>query len=82
MSETRIAIVNVIVENREKSGEINALLARFGDYVIGRMGIPYKPKGVSVICVVVDAPLESINTLTGKIGMIDGVSAKTLTSKK
>jgi len=82
MSENRLAVINVIVEHREASAEINALFSRYGDYIIGRMGIPYKEKSVSVICVVLDAPLEIINTLTGKIGMLKGVSAKTLTSKK
>ncbi len=82
MSENRIAVINVIVERRENSAEINELFSCFGDYIIGRMGIPYREKGVSVICVVLDAPTEIINTLTGKIGMLKGVSAKTLMSKK
>lgn len=82
MSENRIAVISIIVEKREASARINAILSENGDYVVGRMGIPYKQKGVSVICVVVDAPTETINLMTGKIGMIDGVSAKTVTSKK
>ena len=53
----------------------------YGDYIIGRMGIPYREKGVSVLSVVIDAPAEIINTLTGKIGMLEGVTAKTLMSK-
>ena len=82
MSESRIAVISIIVENREVSGQINAVLSEYGDYAVGRMGIPYKKKGVSVICVVLDAPMEIINTVTGKIGMLSGVSAKTVTSKK
>jgi putative iron-only hydrogenase system regulator len=82
MSEKRIAVVSIIIENREVSNKVNDILSDFGDYVVGRMGIPYREKNVSVICVVVDAPAEIINTLTGKIGMIDGVSAKTIMSKK
>lgn len=78
MALTRLAVVSIIVENRSVSSEINALLSEFGDYIIGRMGIPYKQKGVSVICVAVDAPTEIINRLTGKIGMLQGVTAKTL----
>lgn len=81
MLEKRLAIISIIVEDRQKSSEINLLLSAFGDYIVGRMGIPYKERGVSVMCVVVDAPVETINTLTGKLGMLSGVTAKTLTSK-
>lgn len=81
MSENRLAVISIIVENREKSAEINSLLSLFGDCIVGRMGIPYKQKGVSVMCVVIDAPNEIINTLTGKLGMLSGVTAKTLMSK-
>lgn len=81
MSENRLAVISVIVEDRAQSPQINSLLSAFGDYVIGRMGIPYREKEVSVICVAIDAPAEIINNLTGKIGMLKGVSAKTLMSK-
>ena len=81
MIEKRLAIISIIVEDRGVSHDINALLSKFGDYVVGRMGIPYKERGVSVMCVVVDAPLETINTITGKLGMLSGVTAKTLMSK-
>ena len=81
MSENRLAVISVIVEKREQSAGINALLSEFGDYIIGRMGLPYKQKNVSVISVVLDAPTETINKLTGKIGMLEGVTAKTLMSK-
>ncbi len=81
MSEKRLAVISVIVEDREQSGSINSLLSGFGEWIIGRLGIPYREKQVSVISVVVDAPAEVINTLTGKIGMLKGVSAKTLMSK-
>lgn len=81
MSEHRIAVISIIAGNRDKSPEINTILSDFGDYVIGRMGIPYKPKSVFIISVAVDAPAEIINTITGKIGQLDGVSAKTLMSK-
>lgn len=82
MSETRLAIVSIIVEDRGKSPQINSLLSEFGEFIIGRMGIPYKEKNLSVLCVVVDAPAEIINRLTGKIGMLEGVSAKTLMTKQ
>ncbi len=81
MQENRLAVISVIVENREVSPQINALLSEFGEYVIGRMGIPYKEKGVSIISIAVDAPAEIINRLTGKIGMLNGVTAKTLMHK-
>lgn len=81
MPEKRLAIISIIVEDRAVSGEINSLLSKFGDFVVGRMGIPYREKGVSVLCVVVDAPAETINTITGKLGMLSGVTAKTLMSK-
>ena len=81
VSEKRIAVLSVIVENRASAEEVNALLSQFGEYIVGRMGIPYREKGVSVICVVLDAAAETINALTGKLGRVQGVSAKTLFSK-
>ena len=82
MTENRLAVISIIVEDRAKSAMINGILTVFGDYIVGRLGVPYKQKAVSVICVVIDAPQEVINTLTGKIGMLEGVTAKTLMSKK
>lgn len=82
MSEKRLAVISIIVEDRSQSGQINELLSAFGEFIVGRMGIPYREKSVSVLCVVIDAPMEAINTLTGKIGKLNGVSAKTLTTKK
>ena len=81
MLEKRLAVISIIVEDRGVSSEINALLSKFGDYVVGRMGIPYREKNISVICIVVDAPAETINTITGRLGMLSGVTAKTLMSK-
>ncbi len=81
MEEKRLAIVSVIAEDRQAAPKFNAVLSEYGDYVIGRMGLPYKEKGVYVICVVLDAPNEIINAVTGKIGSIEGVTAKTLMSK-
>ena len=78
MSENRLAVISVIVADREASPSVNALLTEFGEYIIGRMGIPYREKCVSVISVTMDAPAEVINKLTGKIGMLKGVTAKTL----
>ena len=81
MSENRLAVLSIIVENTECSDKLNAVLHNFSEYIVGRMGIPYKIKKISVLSVVVDAPQETINSLTGKLGMIDGVTAKTLISK-
>ncbi len=79
--DTRIAIIGIIVENREATGQINDLLHEYGSYIIGRMGIPYRERDLHVISVVLDAPNDIINTLAGKIGRVDGVSAKTIYSK-
>ena len=81
MSEKRLAVISIIVEDRTLSANINSLLSAYAEHIIGRMGIPYREKNVSVLSVVVDAPAEVINTLTGKIGMLEGVTAKTLMSK-
>ncbi len=81
MEEKRIAVLSVIVEERRSAEKLNAYLSEFGEYVVGRMGIPYKEKHVSVMCVVLDAPAAVVNALTGKIGQLEGVTAKTLFSK-
>lgn len=81
MDERRIAVLSVIVEDRGQTPALNAQLSEYGEYIVGRMGIPYREKGVSVLCVVMDAPAAEINALTGKIGQLPGVTAKTLFSK-
>lgn len=78
--ETRVAIIAIIVENTDAAEKINEYLHSCGSYIIGRMGIPYKEKGISIISVAVDAPQNIINTLAGKIGNIPGVNAKTVYS--
>ena len=79
--ESKIAVVAIIVSDKTAVEKINAVLHAFGDYIIGRLGLPYKQKNVNVISVVMDAPQEVINSLSGKIGMIDGASSKVLTTK-
>ncbi len=81
MSEKRLAVISIIAEKRDRSAEINSLLSAYGEYMVGRLGIPYREKSVYVLSVVIDAPAEVINTLTGKIGMLEGVTAKTLMSR-
>ena len=78
--ETRVAIIGIIVENNAVICDIQNLLSDYSEYIIGRMGIPYKQKDVRIISVVLDAPVDTINALTGKIGNIDGVNAKTVYS--
>ncbi len=81
MEEKRIAIVSILVADRGISDKVNALLSEYGDWILGRMGIPYKEKGVSILSVALDAPLEITNALTGKLGKINGVSVKALFGK-
>ena len=79
--DSKISVVAIIVSDLNAVEKINALLHTFGEYVIGRMGIPYKQKGVNVISVVLDAPNEVVNALSGKLGMVKGASSKVLITK-
>ncbi len=79
--ETRVALIGIIVENSESTAQLNALLHDTGQYIIGRMGLPYRAKGVNIISVVLDAPQDVISALAGRIGRLPGVSAKTAYSK-
>ncbi len=81
MEDKRIALVGIIVENYESAELVNDVLHTYGDYIIGRMGIPHKKRNISVISIVLDAPQDVISALSGKIGMIDGVKTKTIYSK-
>ncbi len=78
--ETRVALIGIMVENPDSVGELNQLLHEYGSYIIGRMGIPYKERGINIISVAIDAPQDKINALSGKIGRLDGISAKTVYS--
>lgn len=79
--ETRIAIIGIIVEDVDVTGEINDILHDYSMYIIGRMGIPYRERDVNIISIVLDAPNDVINALAGKIGRVRGVSSKTIYSK-
>ena len=79
--ETRVAVISIIVENAESVARLHELLHDYGEYIIGRMGIPYRAKGINIISVAIDAPQDKINSLTGLIGKLDGVSAKAAYSK-
>ena len=79
--ENRLCGVSIIVEDRASAAKINDLLHECGGYIVGLMGLPYRERGVSVICVIIDAPGDVISALSGKLGMLPGVTAKTMTSK-
>ena len=80
--ETRLAIIGIIIEDREQASSVNSLLSGCGDYIRGRMGLPCDDREVSVISVVIDAPMDIISALSGKLGALQGVSTKTVYSKK
>lgn len=80
--ETRVALIGIIVEDPEAVERLNGLLHEYSEYVIGRMGIPYREKNISIISVVINAEADIISTLAGKLGMLKGVSVKTVYSKK
>ena len=79
--ETRVAVMSIIVENADSVETINALLHDFGQYIIGRMGLPYRERKISIISIAIDAPQDKISALAGKIGKLDGVSVKTALSR-
>lgn len=73
----RVAVMGIIVENNDSVEKLNSVLHEANEFIIGRMGIPYREKGISVISVVIDAPQDVISALSGKIGNISGVNVKT-----
>lgn len=75
--ETRVAVIGIIVKSEGSIEQLNKILHDYGSYIIGRMGIPYKEKGINIISIAVDAPQDAISALSGKIGKLDGVSTKT-----
>ena len=79
--EKRVALLGIIIENPESAEKLNKLLHEYKDYIVGRMGIPYRERGINIISIVIDAPTDQINSLSGKIGMLSGVNAKAIYSK-
>ncbi|MBR6518568.1 MAG: iron-only hydrogenase system regulator [Oscillospiraceae bacterium] len=75
--ETRVAVIGIIVENLSNTPRINEILSEYGEYIVGRMGIPYRERGINIISLAVDAPQTVISALSGKLGRLDGVTAKT-----
>ena len=79
--ETRVAVISIIIETPDAVQAVNEILHEYSEYIIGRMGIPYRQKGINIISIAVDAPQEKISALSGKIGRLTGVSAKAAYSK-
>jgi len=79
--ETRIAAISIIIENPDSVEKLNNILHEYGKYIIGRMGIPYHKRNISIISIVMDAPNDVISALSGKLGMLPNVSAKAVYSK-
>lgn len=76
--ETRVALVAIIVREGVSVSELNDLLHQYGDHIIGRMGVPYRARGVNIISVAMDAPADTISALSGKLGKLPGITAKTV----
>ena len=76
--ETRVAVIAIIVRDGTQVAALNDLLHQYGPYIVGRMGVPYREKGVNIISVTLDAPGNVISALSGKIGRLDGITAKTV----
>ena len=79
--DNRVALIGIMVENPDSIETMNRILHEYGQYIIGRMGLPYRERGLSIISIVLDAPMNQISSLSGKIGMLAGVTAKTVYSK-
>ena len=79
--ETRVAVISIIVTESDKVDMLNELLHDYSAYIIGRMGIPYREKGISIISIAIDAPMDKINSLTGALGRLDGINAKVTYAK-
>ena len=81
MEQTRVAILAIVVENPAQVEPLNQILHQYRQHIIGRMGIPYEKKDISLISIAVDAPADIISAMSGRIGMLDGVTAKSVYSK-
>ena len=75
--QTRVAVMAIIVEKKESVEKLNMILHDYGDFIIGRMGIPYKTKGINIVSIALDAPQDTISSIAGKLGNIAGISVKT-----
>jgi putative iron-only hydrogenase system regulator len=77
----RVALLGIVVDDPDSAEALNKLLSEYRDFIVGRMGIPYRSRGINLISIVIDAPQDAISAITGKIGMLKGVTAKALYSK-
>ncbi len=75
--ETRVAVMSIIVEQGGAIESLNSILHDYGEYIIGRMGIPYRQRGINIISIAIDAPQDTISALSGKVGRLAGVGVKT-----
>lgn len=82
MEETRIAVIAIVIEEKKKSQEVNAVLHEYSEMFVGRMGIPFKDKDLSIITLVAEGTNDNISALTGKLGRIDGVTVNSMLTKK
>ena len=80
-TENRVALLGIIIENAQSVEKLNALLHQYREYIIGRMGVPYQEKQISIMSIAIDAPQDQISTLSGKIGMLEGISSKVIYAK-
>lgn len=80
--DKRIGVVGIVIEDIEKAGIVNSILHEYSDIIVGRMGIPYRERGVSIISIIVDGTTDVISAMTGKLGKTEGVSVKSALSKK
>lgn len=78
--DSKVALIGIIVENRQNVENLNMLLAEYSQYIIGRMGVPYKERNINIISIAIDAPMDTINALSGKLGRLEGINVKTIYS--
>ena len=74
---TRVAVMGIIVEDTDSTEQLNAILHNYGNFIIGRMGVPYREKNINIVSIALDAPQDIISSMSGKIGKLQGVSVKT-----
>lgn len=80
--DTRVAIIGIILEKKDEVEKLNSILHEYSNRIIGRMGMPYSKKSINIITIVIDAPQDEINTLSGKIGKLSGIASKVIYSNK
>ncbi len=79
--ETRVAVISIIVSRADQVDVLNDLLHEYSEYILGRMGVPYREKNLNIISIAIDAPMDKINSLTGALGRLEGISAKVTYAK-